>query len=195
MGYVAYKKWWKEEILKQTAPCMAKKKHSSSSSSSVSVAYWVEEEGEPKRDPTQEKNPATKFEWTIYQDGSVIENNSFTGTYLEVYANTANCGFVTWRPPDAVEGPTDFGKQLTLEFYSYYKGIWTPNLFSVSAGFLESAGISDAQIKKVNKRLHPIHAMTSRSKIRGLSSYLHSRLLELGAGITKSGYEDDLFYK
>ncbi len=151
---------------------------------------WIGNESTFSPNQTYQALAAATFNWNISLNGVVQSSGSFTGTFQQLYANASTVGFVTWR------GLTtrDFGvsQSLTLYGHSLVNGVhtWTPNGYTVSAGFLENAGASDADLAAVNARINPIEAETSRATLRGVSGFLHTTLLSAGAG-----YNGDLYYE
>ncbi len=150
---------------------------------------WVTKENSFSPNPTMEQKPATTFAWLISDpQGETVLLGNFTGTFSEVYNNHASVGFVTWRDQPS----TSFGDIFSLRLWSRTKedANWRPNGWTVYASFLENASYTDAQRKKVNQRINPIGAETTRDTLRGFSSYLYDYLLGQGAG-----FGGDLFYE
>ncbi len=151
---------------------------------------WIGQENHYSKNERYEKLAAVTFTWDISLWGVSQYQGSYTGTFKEVYERAWTVGFVTWRGLDA----SDFGSNQSLSLYSHLivdgAHRWTPNGYTVSAGFLENANAYDPDLAAVNARLNPVNAGTSRDTLRGLSSYLYNALVNAGAG-----YNGELFYE
>ncbi len=151
---------------------------------------WITQESTYSPNSRYEQLEAVTFSWTISLWGVTQFQDSYTGTFAEVYAHAWTVGFVTWRGLNA----SDFGSSQSLALYSHSlvdgEHRWNPNGFTVSAGFLENAAAKNGELDGVNVRLNPIEAETSRDSLRGLSPYLYQTLVNSGAG-----YNGELFYE
>jgi RHS repeat-associated protein len=151
---------------------------------------WIGEEDHYSPNATYDGLPATSFFWNVSLNGNTLLEGSYTGTFKQVYDRAATVGFVTWR--GLTSG--NFGDVHGLSLYSHSmengNHVWSPNGYTVSAGFLENAGATDSDLAGVNLRINPFEAETSRPALRGLSTYLYDYLVSAGAG-----YNGELFYE
>ncbi len=151
---------------------------------------WITQESTYSPNARYERLEAATFSWTISLWGVTQLQDSYTGTFKELYAHAWTAGFATWRGLSA----SDFGSSQSLSLYSHSlvngEHRWSPNGFTVTAGFLENAAAKNGELDSANERLNPIEAETSRETLRGLSPYLYQTLVNSGAG-----YNGELFYE
>ncbi len=148
---------------------------------------WIEEESTYSPNTTYSRLPATNFFWDISHNGTIVNEGSFTGTFKQMYDNSGTDGFVTWRGLNS----SNFGQVYGLDLVSQDgSNNWSKNGWTVSAGFLENAGVHDADLETVNSRINPLGAATTRNTLRGLSTYLYQTLVN-----DKADYNGDLYYE
>ncbi len=156
-------------------------------------AYWIGKEDHYSPNEVQETLDPATFSWTVTHNGEVAMRGPATNNFRGMYDHAGSAGFVTWR---GVQLGTDtFGQSFTLSLAERYAKddgsfSWRLNGWTVTAGFLENAGASAADLERVNNRINPLGAQTSLDSLRGLSTLLYDYLLGAGAGV-----QGDLYYE
>lgn len=152
---------------------------------------WITQEDNPKDpNPTLEAQGNVNFSWSIQHNGSALPSGSGSVTthYNGAVSNPNSVGYYTGGQDLSHSGIAEFSQSFSMNLASRHDGQWHLNGWSVTATFIQNVG--GVNYAQSNARLNPIGAFTSSTTITGLSTLLHTTLLNHGAR-----YNGDLFRK